>query len=62
MSDAYSALAELIAAWFHQDFEVDGSTVPEVMHAYRAVTPTPAQAIGRRAISYCVSTRPGASL
>jgi hypothetical protein len=27
----YSALAELISGWFHQDFGIEGSTVSEVM-------------------------------
>lgn len=33
---AYPHLAGLLAGWFHQDFDVAGSTLDEVVAAYRA--------------------------
>jgi len=41
-ADAYPALADLIGAWFHQDFDIEGETIPEIIAAFRAVT-TPAE-------------------
>lgn len=35
----YPALADLIGGWFHQDFDLEGGTVVEVVGAFRNVTP-----------------------
>lgn len=35
----YSAIAEFMGSWFHQDFDLHGGTVSEVMNSFRAVTP-----------------------
>jgi hypothetical protein len=42
--EAYPKLAKLISAWFHQDFDLEGETVGEVIAAFRAVTPVVEQA------------------
>ena len=36
-ADAYPALADLIGAWFHQDFDLEGETISDVIAAFRAV-------------------------
>lgn len=36
-ADTYPKLADLIASWFHQDFDIEGETVAEVMAACRRV-------------------------
>lgn len=36
---AYTALSQFLGGWFHQDFDIEGNTVPEVVDAFRAVTP-----------------------
>jgi hypothetical protein len=36
---AYTALSRFLGGWFHQDFDIEGNTVPEVLDAFRAVTP-----------------------
>ena len=41
-ADDYSALADLIGAWFHQDYDIEGETIPEIIATFRAVT-TPAE-------------------
>lgn len=35
----FPKLAELMGAWFHQDFDIEGGTVSEVMQAFCRVTP-----------------------
>ena len=30
----YPALAELIVGWFHQDFDIGGETIPEIIDAF----------------------------
>lgn len=35
----YPQLADLISGWFHQDYDIEGETVAEVISAFRAVTP-----------------------
>lgn len=42
-SDRYPALANLIGAWFHQDFDIEGETVAEVMSAFKAAEPASRQ-------------------
>jgi hypothetical protein len=41
---AYTALSQFMGGWFHQDFDIEGNTVPEVVDAFRAVTPPEEQA------------------
>lgn len=36
-ADAYPALADLIGGWFHQDYDLEGETISEVIAAFRAV-------------------------
>lgn len=43
-SERYTHLADFLASWFHQDFDLNGGTVAEVVAAYRAVTPAVEQA------------------
>ncbi|HET8706301.1 MAG TPA: contact-dependent growth inhibition system immunity protein [Pseudomonadales bacterium] len=35
----YPSLADFIASWFHQDFDLEGETVAEVVTSFLAVTP-----------------------
>lgn len=35
----YSAIAEFMGGWFHQDFDLEGGTVSEVMNSFRVMTP-----------------------
>lgn len=32
--DCYPTLASLISGWFHQDFDIEGETVKEILNAY----------------------------
>lgn len=41
---AYTALSDFMGGWFHQDFDIEGNTVSEVLDAFRAVTPPEEQA------------------
>ena len=43
-TERYGHLADFLASWFHQDFDLNGGTVSEVVAAYRAVTPAAEQA------------------
>jgi hypothetical protein len=36
---SYPALADFLASWFHQDFDIEGETVAEVVAAYRSSSP-----------------------
>ena len=38
-SERYPRLADLMSSWFHQDFDVEGETVADVVNAFRTVTP-----------------------
>ncbi|ARE42135.1 hypothetical protein RGUI_3994 [Rhodovulum sp. P5] len=38
MSD-YPELQTLISGWFHQDFDIEGETVPEIVAAYARSVP-----------------------
>jgi hypothetical protein len=40
----YTALSHLMGGWFHQDFDIEGSAVPEILDAFRAVTTPEEQA------------------
>jgi hypothetical protein len=42
--ERYVHLADFLSSWFHQDFDLNGGTVSEVVAAYRAVTPAAEQA------------------
>jgi hypothetical protein len=42
MSD-YPQLETLIGGWFHQDFDINGDTLDEIIAAYRGVTPVDQQ-------------------
>jgi hypothetical protein len=41
---SYSHLADLVGGWFHQDYDIEGETVADVINAFRAVTPPDQQA------------------
>lgn len=47
----YPRLADLIGGWFHQDYDIEGETVAEVIGAFRAVTPADQQVALRADIS-----------
>ena len=47
---SYPALADFLASWFHQDFDIEGETVAEVVAAYRSSSPSAAQTEVRRDI------------
>lgn len=47
---SYPALANLIGAWFHQDFDIEGETVAEVVAAFKSSEPAARQAEVRRDI------------
>jgi hypothetical protein len=47
----YPRLADLIGGWFHQDYDIEGETVAEIIDAFRAVTPPDEQAALRAEIS-----------
>lgn len=38
-AERYVHLAEFLASWFHQDFDLNGDTVAEVVASYQTVTP-----------------------
>jgi hypothetical protein len=42
MSD-YPQLETLMGGWFHQDFDINGDTLDEIIAAYRGVTPVDQQ-------------------
>ena len=42
MSD-YPQLETLLGGWFHQDFDINGDTLDEIIAAYRGVTPVDQQ-------------------
>jgi len=35
----YPQLETLIGGWFHQDFDINGDTLEQIVAAYRSVTP-----------------------
>jgi hypothetical protein len=41
----YPHLNEFLASWFHQDFDIEGSTVADVLARYRDVTPPTERAL-----------------
>lgn len=50
-ANRYPRLADLLGGWFHQDYDIEGETVAEVIGAFRAVTPADQQAALRADIS-----------
>lgn len=34
MAQHYSHLAELLGSWFHQDFDIEGDTIEEIIRAF----------------------------
>lgn len=50
-ANPYPRLADLLGGWFHQDYDIEGETVAEVIGAFRAVTPADQQAALRTDIS-----------
>lgn len=50
-ANRYPRLADLLGGWFHQDYDIEGETVVEVIGAFRAVTPADQQAALRTDIS-----------
>jgi len=57
-ADAYPALADLIGAWFHQDYDIEGETIPEIIAGFRAVTSSPERALVRADIERFVAEHP----
>jgi hypothetical protein len=51
MEHAYPNLSDLMGAWFHQDFDIEGNTVVEVVEAYKRVTPPATQTAVREDIT-----------
>jgi hypothetical protein len=41
MTTTYPELETLMGGWFHQDFDLNGDTLDEVIAAYKAATPAP---------------------
>ena len=56
--DAYPALANLIGAWFHQDYDIEGETIPEIIGGFRAVTTPAERAMVRADIARFVASHP----
>ena len=52
---AYPAQADFLASWFHQDFDIEGETVAELVQAFARSTPGPAQVAVRRDIERFLS-------
>jgi hypothetical protein len=57
-ADAYPALADLIGAWFHQDYDIEGETIPEIVGAFRAVTTPVERATVRADIARFIAEHP----
>ena len=38
-SRTYPRLSNLLGAWFHQDYDIEGENVEDIISAYKAVTP-----------------------
>ncbi len=54
-ADAYPRLADLIGGWFHQDYDIEGDTIPEIMGSFLAVTPADQREDLRQEISRFLS-------
>lgn len=48
VADKYPYLDALVGGWFHQDFDIDGNTLEEVLASYRHRTP-PGDHLGAKA-------------
>lgn len=55
----YTALSNFMGGWFHQDFDIEGNSVPEVLDAFRAVTPTDEQRKPKLDIQRFLDAHPG---
>jgi hypothetical protein len=47
-ADTYPYLDALVGGWFHQDFDIDGNTLEEVLASYRDRSP-PGDHLGAKA-------------
>jgi hypothetical protein len=54
-ADAYPRLADLVGGWFHQDYDIEGDTIPEIMGSVLAVTPADQREDLRQEISRFLS-------
>ena len=36
--ESYPYLSQLLGSWFHQDFDIDGETLEEILARYKAVS------------------------
>jgi hypothetical protein len=54
-------LHELLAAWFHQDYDIEGSTVAEVLASYRDVTPAAERALVLADVARFLESYPSAN-
>jgi hypothetical protein len=39
LQEPYPFLRQLLGGWFHQDFDVDGDTLEEILAKFKSVTP-----------------------
>jgi contact-dependent growth inhibition (CDI) system CdiI-like immunity protein len=56
---AYNALLDFMGAWFHQDFDIQGNSVVEIVGAYRGVTPPDEQRKLKSDIQRFLAEHPG---
>jgi hypothetical protein len=49
-ADDYPGIVDLMSSWFHQDHDIAGNTLAEIVAAFRAVTPAPQRAALRAEI------------
>ena len=54
-TDPYPFLRQLIGGWFHQDFDLGGGSLEEILASYRSVTPPAEVAAARAAIDKLVA-------
>lgn len=55
----YPALLDFMGGWFHQDFDIEGNTLLEILAAYRAVTPPDEQRRLKADIQGFLNAHPG---
>ena len=39
LQEPYPFLRQLLGGWFHQDFDIDGETLEEILAKFKSVTP-----------------------
>jgi len=39
LHESYPFLRQLLGGWFHQDFDIDGDTLEEILAKFKSVTP-----------------------